>query len=88
MLRIIDQLLYCQEAIIRTNIERHHKHLTNCISCTGQTTEHRFIYYYITKWQKHLLFNDSFLKAFLQLDKAELSDPVFCTVVASMNLCM
>ena len=28
MLRIIDQLLYCQEAIIRTNInERHHKHL-------------------------------------------------------------
>jgi len=85
MLRIIDQLLSCQEAIIRTNIEQHHKHLTTCISCT---TEHRVIYYYISKWQKHLLFNDLFFKALLQLDKAELSDPVSCTVVASINLCM
>lgn len=33
-------------------------------------------------------FNDSFFKAFLQLAKVELSDPVLCTVVASVNLCM
>lgn len=38
--------------------------------------------------KKNLLFNDSFFKAFLQLAKVELSDPVLCTVVASMNLCM